>query len=249
MTPEQPPVLENELARIAQAEAQGLLAYAQAQASFGPLTAIFSGAELPVNVATLAPGSTPTPEEFRATAEFFESQGVKASVQTFSDVTTETLAALAGAGFTLTQILHVYLHPLTALPNLPAIAVQDATPDVWTEVACRAFGPGSEAIMRVNAALPGITRVVAWLDGAPAGMGLMGTELGVAMLFSGATLPQQRRRGVQSALLAARLHLAAQHGADFASVNVTPGSGSERNVRRTGFVQCGARLRFEQLKL
>jgi hypothetical protein len=74
----------------------------------------------------------------------------------------------------------------------------------------------------------------------------METKNGVALLFSGATLPGQRNRGVQSALLAARLHLAAQQGADFASVCVTPGSGSERNVRRAGFVQCGARLRFEQ---
>lgn len=243
-----PPVLENELARIAQAEAQGLLAYAQAQASFGPITAIVSGAGLPVNIATLAPDRTPTAEEFRAAADFFESQGVGASVQAFSNVNAETLTALTEAGFTLTQALHVYQHPLTDLPQFPAMAVQDASPELWVDVACRAFGPGSEAIMRVNAGLPNIRRVVAWLDNQPAGMGLMGTELGVAMFFSGATLPEQRRRGVQSALLAARLHLAAQQGADFASVNVTPGSGSERNIRRAGFVQCGARLRFEKLK-
>ncbi|ANE42524.1 hypothetical protein [Deinococcus puniceus] len=248
MTPEQRPVLENQLARIAQAEAVGLQAYAQVQASFGPVTAIFSGAELPVNIATLAPDVTPTAEDFRATADFFRVRGVRPSVQAFSDVNAETLAALTGAGFVLTQILHVYLHPLTDLPPLPAIAVQDAPPELWIDVACRAFGPGSEAIMRINASLPNVKRVLARLDDQPAGVGLMGTELGVAMLFSGATLPEQRKRGVQSALLAARLHLAAQHGADFASVNVTPGSGSERNVRRAGFVQCGARLRFEQVQ-
>ncbi|UQN07491.1 GNAT family N-acetyltransferase [Deinococcus sp. QL22] len=249
MTTGQLTVLENGLARIAQAEAQGLLAYAQAQATFGPITAIFSGAELPVNIATLAPDSTPTAEEFRATADFFESRGVQASVQAFSNVDTETLAALAEADFALTQILHVYLHPLTTLPDLSAIAVQDAPPELWTAVACRAFGPGSEAIMGVNAELPNITRVMAWLDDQPAGVGLMGTDLGVAMFFSGATLSEQRRRGVQSALLTARLHLAAQQGADLASVNVTPGSGSERNIRRARFVQCGARLRFEHTKL
>ncbi|MDB5044174.1 MAG: hypothetical protein JWQ08_224 [Deinococcus sp.] len=246
MTSEQRPVLKHELARIAQAEAQGLLAYAQAQASFGPVTAVFSGAALPVNIATLAPDRPPTAEELRATASFFKSQGVQASVQAFSNVDTETLAALAGAGFVLTQVLHVYLHPLQPLPQLSPLTVQDAAPELWADVASSAFGPGSKAIMRVNAELPHITRVMAWLDDQPAGVGLMGTELGVAMFFSGATLPQQRNRGVQSALLAARLHLAARQGAEFASVCVTPGSDSERNIRRAGFVQCGARLRFEK---
>jgi len=239
----------NVLARISQAEAAGLVAYAQTQATFGPLTAIFSGTGLPVNVATLAPGGRPTAGNLQATADFFQSRGVQPGVQVFSDVATETLAALAEAGFVLTQILHVYLHPLTILPNPSAVTVQDALPDLWAQVASRAFGPGSEAIMEVNAALPDLRRVMAWVDDQPAGVGLMGTERGVALLFSGATLPEQRNRGVQSALLAARLRLAAQQGADFASVCVTPGSGSERNVRRAGFLQCGARLRFEKLKV
>lgn len=236
----------NVLARIAQAEADGLRTYAQAEATFGPITAIFSGTELPVNVATLAPDSTPTAEEFRSTADFFELHGVSASVQAFSDVNTSTLKALAEAGFALTQILHVYLHPLDPLPNLPALTVQDAPPELWADVASRAFGPDSEAIMRVNANLPNRTLLMAWLNSQPAGVGLMEIKRDVALLFSGATLPEQRNRGVQSALLAARLNRAAQRGADLASVCVTPGSGSERNVSRAGFVQCGSRLRFEK---
>ncbi|MFB9991715.1 GNAT family N-acetyltransferase [Deinococcus oregonensis] len=238
----------NVLARISQADAEGLLPYAQVQATFGPVTAIFSGTELPVNVATLAPDSTPTAEDLRATADFFESHGVGASVQVFSDVNTTTLNALAEAGFTLTQVLHVYLHPLHPLPKLSALTVQDAPPRLWADVASRAFGPGSEAIMRVNAELPDRTLLMAWLDGQPAGVGLMEIKHGVALLFSGATLPEQRNRGVQSALLSARLNGAAQLGADLASVCVTPGSGSERNVSRAGFVQCGSRLRFEKIQ-
>lgn len=236
----------NVLARISQAEADGLRAYAQTEAPFGPLTALFSGVELPVNTATLAPEGIPTAEHLAAAAEFFSSRGVRPSVQAFSDVNAETLAALAEAGFALTQLLHVYLHPLTALPKLPAIAVREAAPELWAEVAGRAFGPGSETIMRLNAELPGRTLLMAWRGEQPAGVGLMEIKNGVALLFSGATLPDQRNWGVQAALLSARLHLAVQHGAELASVCVTPGSGSERNVRRAGFVQCGARLRFEQ---
>ena len=66
----------------------------------------------------------------------------------------------------------------------------------------------------------------------------------MAQLAGAATAPAHRRRGVQTALLAHRLQVAAAEGADLASVFVTPGSGSERNVQRAGFRLAGMRLTF-----
>jgi GNAT superfamily N-acetyltransferase len=47
--------------------------------------------------------------------------------------------------------------------------------------------------------------------------------------------PAFRRRGVQSALLAARVADATAAGCDLAAVTAQPGSPSHRNVQRRGF--------------
>jgi len=58
---------------------------------------------------------------------------------------------------------------------------------------------------------------------------------GVAQLAGAATAPAHRRRGVQSALLSARLADAASGGCDVAVVTTQPGSKSQQNVQRRGF--------------
>ncbi len=58
---------------------------------------------------------------------------------------------------------------------------------------------------------------------------------GLAQLTGAATRPAHRRRGVQSALLAARLREAAEWGCDLAVVTVLPGSKSQQNAQRRGF--------------
>jgi ribosomal protein S18 acetylase RimI-like enzyme len=58
---------------------------------------------------------------------------------------------------------------------------------------------------------------------------------GLAQLSGAATLPAHRRRGVQSALLRARLVDAAAAGCDLAVVTTDPGSKSQENVQRAGF--------------
>ncbi len=58
---------------------------------------------------------------------------------------------------------------------------------------------------------------------------------GVAQLCGAATLPPFRRRGLQTALLHARLHAAANAGCDIAVVTTEPGSKSQQNAERAGF--------------
>jgi GNAT superfamily N-acetyltransferase len=80
-----------------------------------------------------------------------------------------------------------------------------------------------------------VRRYVALRDGILAGgAGLRVTE-GVAQLTGAATAPAHRRRGIQSALLAARLTEATTAGCDIAVVTTQPGSRSQQNVQRQGF--------------
>jgi hypothetical protein len=57
----------------------------------------------------------------------------------------------------------------------------------------------------------------------------------VAQLTGAATLPAERRRGVQSALLRARLARAAAAGAEIAVITTRPGSKSQENAMKSGF--------------
>ena len=84
-------------------------------------------------------------------------------------------------------------------------------------------------------AAAGVARYVALLDGALAGGASFHIADGGAQLAGAATDPAHRRRGVHTALLAARLADAAAAGCDIAVVTTQPGSKSQENVQRHGF--------------
>jgi GNAT superfamily N-acetyltransferase len=84
-------------------------------------------------------------------------------------------------------------------------------------------------------AAAGVVRYLARRDAVPAaGAGLRIAD-GVALLTGSATAPAHRRRGIQGALLAARLTDAIAAGCDIAVVTTQPGSKSQHNVQRRGF--------------
>ncbi len=92
-----------------------------------------------------------------------------------------------------------------------------------------------ESVMADMASAEGFSCYLARRDGVPAGGASLRLSEGVAHLCGAATLPAHRRRGVQSALLAARLEIAAGAGCDVAVVITEPGSKSQENVQRQGF--------------
>lgn len=81
----------------------------------------------------------------------------------------------------------------------------------------------------------GITLYLARRGGEIAGGAAARISDGLTQLCGAATLPAHRRRGVQSALLRARLVDAATHESDLAVVTTDPGSKSHQNVQRAGF--------------
>jgi ribosomal protein S18 acetylase RimI-like enzyme len=91
---------------------------------------------------------------------------------------------------------------------------------------------------------PGSRFFIAELDGASAGGGMMSIHHGVASFGGAGTLPEFRNRGVQNALLLARIAAAAKAGCDLAMVATAPGSGSQRNVERLGFRVVYTRTKF-----
>ena len=86
-----------------------------------------------------------------------------------------------------------------------------------------------------DSAAAGDMRYAALRDGRIAGGATMRIAEGVAQLTGAATAPAHRRRGVQTALLSARLADAAAAGCDVAVITTQPGSKSQQNAQRQGF--------------
>ena len=87
----------------------------------------------------------------------------------------------------------------------------------------------------------GMVRSLARVDGRPAGAATVRLDSGIAQLCGATTLPQYRRRGVQRALLEARLALASATGCDIAILTTAPGSQSQANAQKQGFALLYAR--------
>jgi GNAT superfamily N-acetyltransferase len=81
----------------------------------------------------------------------------------------------------------------------------------------------------------GFVRFLARRGDAVAGGASMRLFEGIAQLCGAATLPEHRRHGVQSTLLAARLGRASRAGCELAVVTTQPGSKSQENVQKHGF--------------
>lgn len=123
------------------------------------------------------------------------------------------------------------------------VDVREVGPDdvgLWAETVARGFTEKDhvdEAGLQLTlpfTAAPGARCFLATVDGEPAGGGALFVADGVALLYAASTRPTYRKRGVQTALLSARIQAAAG-GCDLVSVTTTPGSGSARNVERAGF--------------
>ena len=76
---------------------------------------------------------------------------------------------------------------------------------------------------------------LAELDDQPGAAGVLCMHDGVALFAGSATIPELRRRGLQAALLEARMRYAFDQGCNLAMMVAEAGSNSQRNAERKGF--------------
>jgi len=129
-------------------------------------------------------------------------------------------------------------------PGPSGAEVRPALPvelDAWVEVFSRSFlgaPTGSEAqreALRCMARAEGSVPWVALVDGIPVGVALASATDRVAWLSGAGVLPAFRGRGLQMALVRARLAWAAGVGCDLAASATEPGTPSQRTLEGCGF--------------
>jgi GNAT superfamily N-acetyltransferase len=76
---------------------------------------------------------------------------------------------------------------------------------------------------------------LAEINGVAGAAGGLSLHEGVALFAGAATVPETRRKGLQGALLEARMQYALEHGCDLAMMVAEAGSNSQRNAERQGF--------------
>jgi hypothetical protein len=138
------------------------------------------------------------------------------------------------------------VQPLHPLPPGLTIDRLDTTDEAAVReaatVALTGFLPPGQRIVENDIAVfkrgimhPCTVTMLARLDGQVVGVGACEIRDEVSAIFGMSTLEGYRRRGIQQALLAARLNLAAARGARIATIGSRPGVATERNVMRMGF--------------
>ena len=76
---------------------------------------------------------------------------------------------------------------------------------------------------------------LAFVGDEPVGGGMLGIQDGVAILSGDGVLPAFRGRGLQKALISARLVLARERGCDVACAGTAPSTASQRSYEASGF--------------
>jgi GNAT superfamily N-acetyltransferase len=122
---------------------------------------------------------------------------------------------------------------------------------LWTDVSTRGWThehPELEDFMRQTCGLlisrEGSACFLAEVEGQPGATGALLIHEGVALLAGAATVPELRRRGLQGALLDARLRYAHEHGCDLGMMVAEAGSNSQRNAERQGFRVAYTRIKW-----
>lgn len=250
--------IEDAIAAERSAFADGMAALRpESGASWLPVAggrAIFTGADFFSNRALAMGLRGPVSHDDVAGVEtFYTARGVPSEIEIAPLVDRSLLRVLGQRGYHLVHFRNIYaqaLPPLAATGAAPAarsraaeICTVDASTAVaWSTTLLDGFGYTCD-IDRGRVAtwngmvhsLPGMTALVAVMDGQPIGAASVMILGSTAVLGGAATLPAFRRRGVQRALIEARLAVATRAGCTLAIVTADPGSSSGRNAERTGF--------------
>jgi GNAT superfamily N-acetyltransferase len=206
-------------------------------------------------VAGLGFGGVPSPAALDELERAFAALGAPVQIELAHLADPAIAALLTGRGYRLVSFENVLGLALAADPQRVTPAGVEVRPSgdgefgAWLDVVADAVAhpdtqgvPSHEAFPREvvvraerDLAAAGTVRYAALRDGVIAGGASIRLAEGIAQLTGAATAPAHRRRGVQTALLSARLADAAAAGCDIAVVTTQPASKSQQNVQRRGF--------------
>jgi GNAT superfamily N-acetyltransferase len=254
----------NLIARLERVEALNAVAFALALSAIDRSWAtetlavaggqlVLCGPGLYVNRAIAAGIDTPLREaDIGLIVDRSAAVGVPASVVVTPATLAESVAQLESHGFVHDPAGDVtaLVRPLDELPDdlaregIEIVSIAERSLREWQETSALGWGQDTESARRpadafasAAAAVDGDGMLIAIdkADGRPLGVASMTICEEVATLGGMSTIPAERGRGVQAALILHRLGLAKAEGCTIATSTTVVGGASERNVQRFGF--------------
>jgi len=187
-------------------------------------------------------------DDMKRIEQFFRARGQPPRLELCPLADPTLMAQVRQRGFRLEGFSNIFYRELPEgfqpAPLPPEMHITLAAPDqaeLWLQVTAEGFdgsdspSPHTLDVVGPNFYSLGSSAFFAWVGGQPAGGGAMFPHEGVVELGGASTLLAYRRRGVQRALLEARLAAARQSGCDLAQVSAEPGGNSGRNIEHAGF--------------
>lgn len=220
--------------------------------------AVFTGVGSPISEARgLGMNGTVAEGDMDRLESFYHSRGDAIRIEVCPLADTSLHQLLAQRGYRLAEFSNMFLRRLDpaeqfASPH-PGVVARPIEPDegrLWAETVARGFAehlPVTEELLDIMSCWAHSTIgkcLIGTVDGEVAGGGAVAINDGVALLGGAATLPAFRKRGLQAALIEARLAHAAAAGCDLAMTVTLLGSASQRSVERYGFRVAYTRAKF-----
>lgn len=217
---------------------------------------IFAGAGSPLTH-TLGAGmdaTEATAAEFDRMEQFYFDRGSDSLIDLCPLADPEVIEQITARGYQVIEFNNVMARPILtydARYQAPAaLEVREIEPTesaAWCHTVARGFtgldSPPEEMTSMMSTICDFGHAFLAAGGGAA-----MSVQRSVALLYGDATVPEARGKGVQSALIRARLARAASLGAEFAAACVIPGSGSHRNYERAGFQLVYMRVNLKRVR-
>ncbi|MGB7847864.1 MAG: GNAT family N-acetyltransferase [Candidatus Acidiferrum sp.] len=263
--------LDMELAReIEHAEAEAAVGCAQmmqamqtnsvgAVARIAGGYAVYCGADNPITQAVALGLHGPVSvEEFDQLESFYFSRSEPVRVETCPMADVSLLEYFKERGYHVSEFSNVMLRPVGNATNssppkgMDIQLVRKEELDLWVMTVAQGFAENYPvtnellSVMKMFALGKNTECYLASFDGRIAGGATLAVRGRIAGLFGASTLPEFRKRGVQSALLQVRLRRAVELGCELAMSLAQPGSISQRNITRQGFQTLYTRVKFEK---
>lgn len=213
--------------------------------------AIFTRPDFPINRAAGLGLTTPVSAEDLDTVEqFYRGYGLPAKIDLCPFADRSLVDELGRRGYGFSMFLNVQIRPIVAedadlapAPEIRVAAVAPEEAELWALTQARSSAPLQPiadddtwlALARIVTQRPGVTCFLARIGDEVVGAAALMIREGLATFFSTTTVLPYRGRGVQTALVRARLAFAARAGCDLVTVSTLPGNQSQRNMQRAGF--------------
>lgn len=210
---------------------------------------IYLGVTSPLtHVLNLGLSGPVTQDDLNEVEEFYRERGAPVIIDVCPYADVSLLELLNDRDYKISEMNNVLVRDVQAdmeIPDFsPGIEVRQCDGgecELYTETTVKGFfgrelvSDDELAVGRALFNMRGATSYLAFSGSDPAGSGSMSIRYKVASCFGDSTQPAFRGKGIQAALIRARMLDAAKGNCDVVTAGTQPGSQSQRNYERLGF--------------